>query len=260
MNKKKSNDTELIERYIEGELQGEELEKLENRIKSDPEFASEVKLHRELDEFLRNKFDYIQKREQLEHIYEEVILKKRKSDIQTVEPAKTSSLKWYYKVAAGIALLIGIAAILFFTLRPPKNERLYAQYFKVYDASEIVRGDVQPGESPFKTAMDAYTKKDFETSYKLLDEVCSIDKENSEAFFFKGISAMKIEKFDTAVTSFKVVLSSTSLYIDAAEWYIALCYLGKNDISNAKKVFQHIIINPNNFYKDKACSLLKDIE
>ena len=77
INRKLINDIDLIERYNEGKLHGECLEKFENRMKSDTEFANDVKLHREIDEFLRSKSEYIQLYEQLDHIYEKVILKKR---------------------------------------------------------------------------------------------------------------------------------------------------------------------------------------
>jgi hypothetical protein len=77
INRKLINDIDMIERYNEGKLHGEYLEKFESRMKSDIEFASDVKLCREIDEFLRSKSEYIQLYEQLEHIYEKVILKKR---------------------------------------------------------------------------------------------------------------------------------------------------------------------------------------
>jgi hypothetical protein len=77
MNRKSIHDIDFIERYNEGKLHGEYLEKFESRMNSDPEFASDVRLYCEIEQFLRNKSEYIQLYEQLNHIYEKVILKKR---------------------------------------------------------------------------------------------------------------------------------------------------------------------------------------
>jgi len=54
MKKRKSiNNIIIIEKYLEGKLQGEELEQFISKMISDTEFASEVKLHRDLNEFLK---------------------------------------------------------------------------------------------------------------------------------------------------------------------------------------------------------------
>jgi len=54
MKKSKSiNNIAHIERYLDGELQGEELERFIYKMTTDTEFASEVKLHRDLNEFLK---------------------------------------------------------------------------------------------------------------------------------------------------------------------------------------------------------------
>jgi hypothetical protein len=77
MNKLKSvYETELIEIYLEGKLHGDELERFISKINADEEFAEDVKLHREINEFLK---EYVPLIIQLERCYEKVILKKRKS-------------------------------------------------------------------------------------------------------------------------------------------------------------------------------------
>lgn len=259
INKNKITESELIERYNNGELKGEELEKFESRMKNDPEFAIEVKLHREIDEFLRNRFEYIQKRKQLDQIYEEVIFKKRKSDTKAFILNKSLSLKWYYKLTASIVLLVGIAAILFFSLRPTRNERLYSQYFMPYEVSRTVRGNVQPSESLFDKAMDAYENNDYKTSYSLLNEVCLSDQDNTEVCFFKGISAMKIEKFDEAIASLiEANADNSSLYYEETKWYLALCYIKVYELNKARELLEKIVIS-DSYHKKDALNLLNDL-
>jgi tetratricopeptide (TPR) repeat protein len=251
-------DTDFIERYFDGKLAGEELELFEKKLESDPEFASEVKLHREINDFLRNKFDFIKKREQLEQIYEEVILKKKKSGDPKIKPIKIFNFKWYYKIAAAVVILIGVATILFLMFRPAKNDRLYSQYYKSYEASITVRGGVQHSETLFEKAMGAYEKNDFKKSYILFDELCCSDKEYTSAFFFKGVSAMELEKYSDAITSFNLVLGSTSLYIDEAEWYLALCYLKMSEFNKSKELLIKIAAC-DSYHKKDATRLLNDL-
>ena len=71
---KRKSDSYLIQEFLEGELHGEALKNIKCRIQNDPEFASEVKLHIDIDVFLK---EYLPLYEQLEKVYQKVILKKK---------------------------------------------------------------------------------------------------------------------------------------------------------------------------------------
>jgi tetratricopeptide (TPR) repeat protein len=261
MNKRKLSDFDIIERYLEGELHGEELEEFESRIISDPEFASEVKLHRDLEDFLRKKSDYIKKREQLEKIYQEVIVQKRKTTEASDKPAKSHYIKLYYKIAAVIVLLIGVATLLFFILRPTKNEKLYAQYFKPLEGGYITRSiEVNPKpEDKYHMALDQYNDGHYEKSWKMFKELCNVDSIKMDALLYGGISAMEINNYKDAISSFKYILKANKrFYDDEANWYIALCYLKIPDIDKAKDLLSKIS-KSNSFYKENAATILKEL-
>lgn len=252
---------ELMDRYNAGELSGAELEVFTKMLNDDPEFAQEVKLSQRMDVFFQKKMEIVEMREMLEEIYKETILKKKKPLSLHNIKFKIHRVKLLYKIAAGIIFIIGISSLLYLSLRPPENERLYSQYFKVYDASGIVRGNNSTNQDKIHMALMAYDNEDYKTSYKLLNVICSSEPDNMEAFFYKGLSAMENQNFDDAVLSLNtVVKNTTTLYNDEAIWYLALSYLGKDDLPNARITLQKIIDSLNNVKKEQAVSLLHELE
>ena len=256
------NKNEQIDKFNSGEMTGAELEEFIKKMKKNSDLASQVKLNKEIDEFLKNHIEEIELREQLDQIHKEVILDKTNTSII---PMHNRNLFWRinrHKIAAGITLLIGIAALTVFTIRPPKNERLYAKYFSITEYFTTVRGAGNPvKEDEFANAMDVFNNGNYDTSFKLFSEVCISEPNNMKAFFYKGILAMENENFDEAIHSFNIIINDNkSMYVELAEWNLALSYLGKNDIPNTKIVLNKFIQNPDNFNKDKATTILKEIE
>ena len=70
---------------------------------------------------------------------------------------------------------------------------------------------------------------------------------------------MKIENFDKAIKSFKIVINDkASLFIDASEWYLALCYLHINDISSSNVLLLKISAS-GDYYSKQASALLEEL-
>ncbi len=146
-------------------------------------------------------------------------------------------------------------------LRPPKNERLYTQYFKPYDGDYATRS-VEEHPKPkdkYYLALDQYNAGNYEQSWKMFNELSNVDSIKIDAMFYMGNSAMEINKFDDAISSFKYILKdSNSLYLDEAEWYLSLCYLKTSDITDAKKTLTHIV-SEDLFCKKDAEEILKGL-
>lgn len=201
-------------------------------------------------------------REKLDKIHKEVILGEKKASVTPFYNRSFFRRINGYKIAAGITLLIGIATITVFMIRPPKYERLYAKYFNITEYSTSVRGaGNSASEDKFDVAMEEFNNSNYNTSFKLFSEVCILEPDNMKAFFYKGILAMENENFDEAILSFNTILKDDkSDYVESAEWNLALSYLGKDDISNTKSILKKFTQNPDNFKKDQAATILKEIE
>lgn len=248
--------TENIERYINGEMKGDELSSFEKEIKENKELAEDVKLHIDIEKFLRNK-ELFEFREMIDEVHQEVI-----GDVNEINEKrwvlKILYSRWQY-AAAVLLLLISISAVLFFTLRPSLNERLYSQYFKSYNKTNYYRSANESSATDLTIALNEYSNQNYEKSWILLKEISDRDKTDA-AFFFRGMSAMETNKLDDAILSLKKVMSNdSSLYIDQATWYLALCYLKNDDRVNARIYLKKVIDNNYN-HKGDAEEILGKIE
>ena len=77
----KRNKSLIIIRYLDNDLAPEEVEIVEDRIKTDPEFAKEVKFSKSIDSFFSNNMERvkteIEMREQLNNIHKEFVSKRK---------------------------------------------------------------------------------------------------------------------------------------------------------------------------------------
>lgn len=248
--------TETIEKYINGELTGEGLAAFEKEMKENKELAEDVILHIDIEKFLRNKelFEY---REMLDEIHQKVAgeennSKERKGII------KFLYMRWQY-AAAVLIVILAISTVLFFTLRPSLNERLYSQYFESYNKTISSRSINQSPGSEMKIALNEYSNKNYEKAWGMLKEISDKDKTDA-AFFFRGMSAMETSKLDDAILSLSTVISNdSSLYVDQAIWYIGLCFLKKDDKENARVYFKKVVENNYN-HKEEAEEILGKME
>lgn len=238
---------EIIDLYTEGKLTGKELDDFLQTVETNSELAMEVGLHQQISRILKNDAAF-ELREKLQSIHEANKLK-----------AGHRVLKLrFYKVAAGIAALIGIGILMVFVLRAPLNKRIYSQYYKIYDASYATRS-VSVSADKFKKAMENYTAGNYKDSWILLKNITDNDKTDMGSFFFRGICAMETDNFDDAITSFNAVIADRrSLYVEQSEWYYALCLLKKDDMISARIQFRKIS-DGEGFYKDKAKEILSDL-
>ena len=253
------NKDEEIDKYLNREMSADELSDFENKLRLNKAFAEEVKLNREIKEAL-NETDVLEFHAQLESIYMELKAEEKTSE----EKRKGSKIlhlsytKWYY-AAASITLLFGIATLLFMLLRPSLNERLYSQYYNPYDASNIVRSDKNKNIDKFQNAIELYNSKEYDKSWSLLKEETSLNPNNMRAYIYRGTSAMEVNNFEDAIKCFQsIITDNSSLYIEQAEWYLALCYLKIDENEKAIEIFKKIE-SKDGFYKKQAGILLKDL-
>lgn len=255
---KKIKKLETIEEYLDGALTGKELEEFEQTLKTDKSFAAEVRLYREINETLKET-EILDLHEQLDTVYEKL---SKEGKLESVNPGKEKKplirrIKWYYSAAAGVALLTGIAALLYFMLRMPLNERLYSENFGIYSFAE--RSDAPDAATKFDQALALYNSENYEEAWAAAKEVNSSSRSYITALFIQGISAMKINKHDDAVIAFdKIIKDNSTRYVERSEWYLALCYLKKEDMAKANALFKKIA-EGNGFFRNKAKEILNRI-
>ena len=251
--RKKLNFTKLIESYLDGELEGEELKWFRDEINSNPELSGELKLHQEIEHALNEK-DIIDLREQLEGIHKTVVSETSKYSIKPIKRKRVS-------VAVASLAVVIIVSFFIYQLHNNtySNEKLFIMYYEPYEGISTIRSGDPNTDKMLYQAMKKYESKNYENALILFEQVLAKDSLDLTTNFYTGISAMENRKYVEAKKPFnRIINHNDNLYIEQAEWYLALCYLITDNTLKARTQFKKIVDN-NSFNNCKAKKILTEI-
>jgi tetratricopeptide (TPR) repeat protein len=234
----------LIERYLAGELNPDENKAIEDRIKSDQDFAEKVALYRSLSENLKSRFsgeqDEQRLRESLQAISKTEIAKKS---------GKVISFQWYHWAAAASIALLGI--FWFYTTTPTLPH--YSQYAFHGSLSLAERGD----DSLAHKAEDAFNSAKYEQAVPFFDQLLEAEPDNTELKLYKGVSLLEVDRYKEAESIFLAVRESNTIYRDKAIWYLALSALKQKDYDKCKTYLDQL--SPDSEDHSKAKEILEEL-
>src|SRR5450759_5073623 len=107
------HNADAIEKYIHGELYGDELISFVKELETNMSFADDVKLHREIDKFLKNK-DVFDLREMLDDIHEKVTSEEKNISKQKKKGIVRILFSHWQYAAASVLFLLAVSVVLFF--------------------------------------------------------------------------------------------------------------------------------------------------
>lgn len=251
--KKRYNYSDYIEKYLEGKLDSKELKWFRAEMSSNPDLAREIQLRREVNRALKEK-DVIDLREQLENIHETISA----DSIPYERRLHRNKVLW--ASVASVAVLITLSILAYFLMfRTYSNEKLFNMYYEKYEGSSIVRSGIINPDDIFTQAVQSYNNNDYDRAVILFEQVLEKDSLNMTANMDLGISKMEKEKYDEAKKPFKSIINhNDNLFVEQAEWYLALCYLVTNNTARAKDLFEKILNNSSYNYK-KAGEILQKL-
>jgi len=138
---------------------------------------------------------------------------------------KQKHLVTYYKIAAGIVLVISLGFLVKFTFADKStaisNYWIEDPGFKVWMGPTDKSMLLQNGMSYYRAE-----------NYKLALEQFVKIIQNDTALFYSGICFIKQNQLDSAESYFKQLLP-TSVYKNKANFYLALCYLSNHKTNEA---------------------------
>ena len=268
-------DIEQIERYLLGELTDEEEKTVEQRIKTDPEFAEQV-------DFMRD-FMSVSEQKGREHLRknlkkaEQKEAKKIEAEVNQETEAKKKQNKsniinrrnWFYWATAAAAVFIG----LYVGVIAPSTHgnKLYNEYFEPYPNEVIpfTRGEEVPENfthfsqeeyNLVARAMKHYQRGDYEEASELFEKHVERKKENADLIFYKGIAQLKSGREEQAEMNFSYLLNLKNVeFQQEAQWYKALTYLKMNDTEDAWEILREISETPGHPYRNKAKKVIGEI-
>lgn len=231
----------VLERYLAGELAGEELSDFEKLLLVDESLAAELRFQNEVFEaILDEKKNSL--RATLNNIHKGRSIKQR----FRIYSWKTQS------IAATILVTVLLGGSLLFN--NSTEQKLYDQYFQPETTILTVRSAGAP-ITAIEKGMNLYELEEYEKAITAF----SSDNDNLLGKLYSGYSFMHLERYNFAEEQFIAILNNqNNLLIDQAEWNLGLCYLKTGEADKAKNIFDHIANTQTN-YKNKALELLNEM-
>jgi tetratricopeptide (TPR) repeat protein len=230
---------EKIERYLSGQMNGDEKADFENEMKNDPVLMKNVELDKALVEQIKY-HAFLEK--QILHGKKEL---KRHKNLQLTTYTILS-------LAAVLLILFFIPGI----WQQNNYDKLFASAYQVYpndylSVDATFRGDTMI-DSLELAAMTAYENKDFLNAESKIKEILQTG-ENHELRFFLSITQLENGKTDDAIESLQALYSlpENFKYYEQTRWYLALAWIKLNNKEEAKRLLNELS-EIEGYYWDKA--------
>ncbi|MCD4664879.1 MAG: hypothetical protein K8R68_06370 [Bacteroidales bacterium] len=257
--------TEIIDKYLNGELEGKELLEFREKLKTNKQLQQELKLEEELNMAI-SEDDVIDFRKEIIEVRQSM----QKEDSGEGGVNKNSGItpifrkkKQWYLIAAAVIILIGFSFYFIFMIdRSYTNEQLYARYYMPYPSDVSIRSDDISTDNPINLGFFEYEKSNFREAADYFNSVLSKDSTNIPVRFYFGVSCMETGSLSEAESSFKIVIENKfNLFTEQAKWYLVLNYLKMDEREynvQVQKLLDEIIADKGDRAED-ASSLLKKL-
>jgi len=234
--------TELIMRYLDGDMRGMEKDEFEKRL------ASDEGLQQELAglQMAKDAVKLYGLKQQIASVRSE--MKEAGTGGAVVRKMSTtrSIVRYGLAVAAGILVIaISVLAYNFFSLSPGK---LFSEKYNAFELSTL-RG----GAEASTAIEDAYREKKYSEVVNLSAERTGLTVADK---FLTGVSYLELDSVSKSITLLKEVVNEDQradrpVYKDEAQYYLALSYLKNRDYDKAIDLMTAIHNDPNNLYHQK---------
>lgn len=235
----------FIRKYLHAELTDEERKEFLIRLKSDSDFAEEVKIHGILFKNRHYEFaDYIA----------------TSADEKTA--TKKSQHIVLFKILRNVAAIFIMASIAYFsyitiTKQSQNRNPIEIAMSEPYISPKNLRG-IENKEDYWTKAIVHYGAKEFG---KAEEEILKIVNPDIEQQFYLGLSKLyqNPSKVEESILIFESILDDPdNVDQEATIWLLSLAYL-KHDQSNQAKILLEKIVEEDLYKKDEAIDILSQI-
>jgi tetratricopeptide (TPR) repeat protein len=113
-------------------------------------------------------------------------------------------------------------------------------------------------DNRYSTGVQKYHNNDYIGSKDTLESYLKDNPNDFNALYYCGVSCYFLNQYDSAITYLeKAVKYNASTYLETAQWYLALSYIGKNENKKAVKLLNEIIKANGNFKTQSEQKLLE---
>jgi tetratricopeptide (TPR) repeat protein len=235
-----STQTDLLVQYLDGELQGEELEKLKINL------TNNLSLREELEnlQLAREAARRYGLKSKINNIHSEMML-----EMNSNKPARARVIQMLtqtgLRAAAVLIVLVGLSALYqYFTTSP---EKLFSENYQRYAIHEM-RGE--PGNSRLQ---EKYRTGKMDS---VILEFNSLSAPKPEEYILAGIAFLENNQPEKAIKTLQELIqknndSKTDYFEDDAEYYLAMSYLKNREPEKALPILEKIQADPRHPYNSK---------
>ena len=262
---------ELIEAYLRGTMNENELSDFERMLLENPELKQTVAEFKEVYDVL-NEEDWkittfhpdLQKARDYLKFYTDNKNKKYLSQLQEISIDHKNQSKMNIRTLLGTA---AVAAVLVIGIVMLKNnsgatdyDALYAEYASLDELPTFtVRGVTDSVISLIETQFYA---KEFEDVNNLIsnNEESFDDDQRSLVSIYQGVAFGERGLYDEAYDVLSnAEIFENSIYAQMTDWYLALAFLNGESVPKAKELFKEMAQNDNHYKQAEAKQVLKKL-
>ena len=247
------NNYTLIEKYLTGELNEEEVKSFQARLNEDTTFSAEYTLQKSMNIFLEKDRNQPALKSKLESLGKDFFLETENQQEDKVIPISRNKNRnrWLISLLATAAV-----AVLLVMFNPFQQNDLYQQYAS---HQPISLTEKSTGSGLATKAETAFNQKDYALAYENLTIYLQENSADQKAQLALGISALEFGKTEEAISIFKKINTGNSALKNYGTWYLALSYLKQKDFEKAKAWLRQIPDSEKVLF-GKVQKLLKDLE
>ena len=282
---------QLIERYLAGELEGDELQEFEVRLGQDSKLRGEVDLARELNEVIEDEkgmaFSALVVEVEEEYLAEHGAglglgrgFEEASAGPDAVESSgepesaeeeegsgeaengavgsKVRRFPTWMAIAASVVLL---AVVGYFTVLQGGADpaELYSEYYSDYPAPDAFRGDSSLVER-YEVAFEDYKSGKYQSAQEEFESILVVNPDDRMAIFYSGLSYQAAGSLEEAVSHLEQVAGGEyNSYQQAARWYLGLNFVKQEKIEEGKKWLE-LLAEGKGKYPELAGELLGELD
>lgn len=232
-----------IDRYVTDQMDEQERDAFEQRMREHVELAESVHLHRDV-------LDGIEF-----HFAKEL----KQTLIQSDQQKPKSKLKTYLAIAASTILVVGAGLSYYFFGMSQNNDKLFTAYFEPYPniIAPITRS---ANDAPYLEVMQEYEAGHYQKTIAGLNKLIKDEPANDQLIFYRGISYLETGQASMAAKDFQTVIDAKDpKFSKPAYWYLGLSQLKMDSIDQARKTFERLT-NEDGTMGKQAREILQDIK
>ena len=246
----KEFDYDIINRYLDGELNAAEDKAFETQMQQDTELQNEVELTRDVQATLKMKLNPGENETALRKSFKEM---NEEFFTNRSEQAKIIPLirrKWMTAVAA-----IFIIALVLTVWQPWKKEDLYKQYAAIQMPGIAERGAA--ADSLLKMAVENFNNKRFAEAIPFFEIILKDSSQNTFVQYYYAVALLQNNQTEKSRIQLTELYNGTSLFKYDAAFYLALSYLKEKNKTECREWLNKIPTDAALY--NKAQKLLKKL-